>query len=278
MKKGIAPYEDRGEQLGISRSGWGWDSRLADFDNDGVLEAVQATGFVKGRWNRWPELHEVAMGNDQLLSNPNSWHQFSIGDDLGGHEPNPFFVRAADGRFYDIGDLVGTGQPQVTRAIATADVDSDGDLDFVVGNQWDDSRFYRNNAPSPGQFLGLRLLLALERGARSTAIHPGRPELEVPVRPAIGATVHITLDDGRKLIGLVDGGNGHSGVRSPEVHLGLGDVSAELEVMVTVKWRDTAGNYQRQQMKLTPGWHTVLLGDSPSEEQLSSSEHTHSVP
>jgi hypothetical protein len=73
MKNGVAPYVDRGESLGLSRSGWGWDTRLGDFNNDGVLEALQATGFMKGNVNRWADLHEVVMGNDQLLRNPRSW-------------------------------------------------------------------------------------------------------------------------------------------------------------------------------------------------------------
>ena len=70
MARGIAPYVDRSEPLGVSRSGWGWDARLADFDNDGTLEALQAIGFLRGNVNRWPELHEIAMGNDDLLSKP----------------------------------------------------------------------------------------------------------------------------------------------------------------------------------------------------------------
>ena len=49
MKHGIAPYIQASEQLGLSRSGWGWDCRLADFDNSGVLQAMQAVGFIKGR-------------------------------------------------------------------------------------------------------------------------------------------------------------------------------------------------------------------------------------
>src|SRR5689334_21107978 len=52
MKKGIAPWVDRSEQLGLARSGWSWESKLADFNNDGVLEALQATGFAKGTTNR----------------------------------------------------------------------------------------------------------------------------------------------------------------------------------------------------------------------------------
>src|SRR5437667_3461412 len=37
MKQGEAPYVNGSEKLGLSRSGWGWDCRLADFDNEGVL-------------------------------------------------------------------------------------------------------------------------------------------------------------------------------------------------------------------------------------------------
>ena len=35
MKHGIAPFVQASEEFGLSRSGWGWDCRLADFDNCG---------------------------------------------------------------------------------------------------------------------------------------------------------------------------------------------------------------------------------------------------
>src|SRR5581483_10980 len=57
MWRGIAPFEDRSEPLGLSRSGWGWDAKLGDFDNGGALQVLQATGFLRGEVNRWPELH-----------------------------------------------------------------------------------------------------------------------------------------------------------------------------------------------------------------------------
>ena len=81
MKQGIAPYVDRSEALGLSRSGWAWDAKLADFNNDGAFEALQAVGFVKGTVDRWPELQELAMGNDELLPDPRSWPRFQPGDD-----------------------------------------------------------------------------------------------------------------------------------------------------------------------------------------------------
>jgi enediyne biosynthesis protein E4 len=261
MKDGVAPYVDRSEPLGLSRSGWGWDAKMDDFNNDGVLEVLQATGFVKGSVDRWPQLHELAMGNDELVSNPRSWFRLRPGDDLSGHEHNPFFARANDGRYYDLAPEIGLAQTQVSRGIATADVDGDGDLDFAVANQWAPSKFYRNDSPDPGSFLELRLLLPL-RGEQPapTKVLPGHRGSGTLCRSATDATVAVHLPDGRRLVAQVDGGNGHSGKRSPDLHFGLGQLSDDARVEVDLRWRGPDGGIHQQRLSLRPGWHTVLLG------------------
>lgn len=265
MRDGVAPYVDRSEALGLSRSSWGWEARLDDFDNDGVPEALQAIGFVKGAHNRWPELHELAMGNDQLTADPASWHRFVPGDaDLSGHQPDRFFVRARDGRFYDLAREVGLGLAQVTRGIATADVDGDGRLDFAVANQWAPSRFYHNDAPHPGAFLGLHLLLPLDGNDGATRVFAGHPGRGVRARPAIGAAATVHLAGGRVEVAQVDGGNGHSGKRAPELHFGLGRTPADAALRVDLRWRGADGVMRSRALLLTPGWHTVLLGRDPA--------------
>lgn len=260
MASGVAPYHDRSEPLGVSRSGWGWDTRFGDFDNDGTLEMLQATGFLKGTADRWPNLHEAAMGNDQLLKYPSAWFKCLDGADLSGHQVNPFYVRASDGRFYDLAADVGLGIVQVSRGIATADVDGDGDLDFAVGNQWETSRFFRNESPKAGAFLGLRVMLPIKRGEGATTITPGhRPPS--PARPAIGATAVVRLPGGGRTMAQVDGGNGHSGARSADLHFGLGSIEADAEVAVELSWRDERGRIGRETIRVRPGWHTVVLGE-----------------
>ncbi|MDQ3920570.1 MAG: CRTAC1 family protein, partial [Acidobacteriota bacterium] len=262
MKKGVAPFVERSEQLGLARSGWGWDARLVDFDNDGTPEAIQATGFVRGNTDRWPELQEVAMSNDQLQGDLRIWPRIQPGDDLSGHGHNPFFVRAADGRYYDLAADLGLDQPQITRGIAVADVDGDGRLDFALANQWMTSYVYLNQSRQAGGFLGLNLLLpaADVRAGAKTTERAGLPGPDTRGYPAIGAHATLYLPDGRRMVAQVDGGSGHSGKRSPGLHFGLGKLSADTPLRVDLDWRDAQGQPHHESLRLTAGWHTVLLG------------------
>ncbi len=257
LREGIAPYVQASEALGLSRSGWGWEARLADFDNDGVLEAVQATGFIRGAVDRWAELQSLGTGNDQMMRDPRHWPKFQPGDDLSGHEANAFFARARDGRYYNIAAELGLSQAMVSRGIATADVDGDGDLDFVVANQWEPSFFYRNDCSDCGAFIGLHLRMG---GASSRIkVRPGHPGPDIIDCPAIGAQASVFLPDGRKLIAQVDGGNGHSGKRSPDLHFGLGKIRQA--VPVELRWRSPTGQLRSYTLYLEPGWYTVQLGE-----------------
>lgn len=251
-----APFIQASEQLGLSRSGWGWDIKLADLNNDGVPEIIQATGFLKGQVNRWPELQALATSNDRIMSNPEFWPRFRPGDDLSGHQPNPIFVRDARGRYHDFSTKLGLGEPWVTRGIATGDVDGDGLIDLVYANQWEPSVFIHNRCKDCGAFIGLRLLLA--RGQHGVAVKDGLPSLRLPA--AIGAIATLQTENGPAQTAQVDGGNGHSGRRSPELHFGLGRQATEAEFKVNIAWRAFDGSLQNSAVTLRPGWHTLLLG------------------
>jgi enediyne biosynthesis protein E4 len=257
LAKGMAPYVEAAESMGLARSGWAWDGKLDDFNNDGVLEAVQGVGFMKGNVSRWSELHEFSIVNDALQLLPQFWPRLMPGDDVAGHERNPFFVRLGS-RYVDISAQIGFGEDNPSRAIAIADVDGDGKLDMVVANMWGPSTYYHNECDKCGTFLGLHLRVPTGTSAATgTIVQPGHPTSNLPGRPAIGATVVVQTGDGRLLTRQVDGGNGHSGKRSPELHFGLG--SQTTAVKVTIKWRDNHGNVRQETHNLNPGWHTLTL-------------------
>lgn len=265
MKQGVAPYVNSSQQLGLARSGWGWDAKLVDLNNDGILEALQAVGFLKGSQNRWAELQELATGNDVLLPLPQFWPRFQPGDELSGHLRNPIFVRGRAGKFFDIAPQLQLDEPRVTRGIAIADVDGDGDQDFVYASQWEPSVFIRNDCKECGAFLGLHLRLPVQGAQWPTRVQLGHPAPGVLGRPAIGATARVLLADGRQLLAQVDGGNGHSGKRSHDLHFGLGTPGARA-VPVEIEWRNERGAPQRARFVLAPGWYDVQLGSSQAQE------------
>jgi hypothetical protein len=244
LRAGIADYDDHSEDMGLSQSGWSWDIKAADFANDGSDEVLQATGFLAGSVNRWPQLQEAAMSNDLVLSHPELWPDFTEGADLSGHDHNTFFARGPDGRFQDIADQIGVGTDSVSRAIAVGDVNGDGRLDFVVANQWAWSTFYRNTSPA-GAFLGLRLR---QPGCTDTG----------PTSPAIGAEADARLPNGRTQLQELYPANGHNGVNAPDLLFGLGHQPVTT-VPVHLAWRDECGRRHTRDVTLAPGWHQLRL-------------------
>jgi enediyne biosynthesis protein E4 len=260
ISHGQAPYVQASERLGVSRSGWGWDARMADFDNGGKLEIVQALGFVKGKINRWPELQSLGTSNDSLISNPRLWPGFRPGDDVSGSNETAFFVEGADHRFHNVAAEAGVAANLLGRGIALADVDGDGRLDFIIAGQWGDSYLYKNESAGAGEFLGLHLLLPVKGGPSAFLARPGHPSTDLYGRPAFGASVSVELPGGRKFFGQVDGGSGHSGKRSSDLHFGLGRISADMPLKVDIAWRDGSGKVERKTVWLKPGWNSIELG------------------
>jgi hypothetical protein len=255
MKEGQAPWQDVSGHSGTAWSGWGWDVKIDDFNNSGTPAITQATGFVKGEVNRWPQLQELATANDAVVPSPVSWPNVRKGDDLAGNQTLHFFAKSPEGHYVDLAPQLGLAVPVPTRGIATGDADDDGLLDVAVARQFAEPVFYENKSPSQGSFVGLRLTLD---GKQTTGTAPA------PGSPAIGAEVTVTTKDGRKHVGRVDGGSGHSGKRSNEVHIGLGEkVTGPVDVHLA--WRDRDGQTHQQDLRLTPGWHCFGLSNTAKE-------------
>jgi hypothetical protein len=195
---------------------------------------LQAIGFIKGERNRWPELQELAMGNDEGLHKPFVWPRFSTGDELSGSDHDRLFLPDKQGKFRDVWPALGLDGATVSRGIATADVFGDGRLSVAIA---------RNVSPNVGRAIVVDLRV---RGAVGGW------------RAAIGAEARLTLADGRVVTSIIDGGSGHGGKRAPEIHLALGHVPPDRATDVEFRWRD-AGGLRSRTIALTPGRHRILL-------------------
>jgi enediyne biosynthesis protein E4 len=205
--------------------------------------------------NKWAYLQELATGNDYHLRRVPAWPYFRTAspkdkstaaqavpnDKLSGDSHLAFFARP-DGRgaFSEIGAQLGFPKRTVSRGIAVGDIDHDGRVDFVLANQWEDSQAYFNEAATAGNFLGLRVVRPAgdnpaEPGAYSLAEFQARGWTAAPV---IGARVVVEKTSREPVgIAMVDGGNGHSGRRPAEIHLGVGAIRPDEALDVRVQWR-----------------------------------------
>ncbi len=263
LERGVAPYRDHSEPLGLSRSGWGWDIKAVDLNNDGIPEIAQALGFLAGDENRWAYLQELATGNDYHMRHMWSWPFFrtqsltapTAGDaKLSGDSHLAFFYRPpGQRRFVDIGaelyqgagDLKRRVFPDhvVSRGIAVGDIDHDGLLDLVVANQWETSFAYRNVSPHPGNFAGVRVVRSVGEVHAAPGVYT-QTEFQLlqkdrlwTVTPVIGA--RVVIKNGSETLGsaIIDGSNGHSGHRAAEAHIGLSDTDLKSPLTIEVQWR-----------------------------------------
>jgi enediyne biosynthesis protein E4 len=254
LTAGDAPFSQDAEQMGLAWTGWSWDVKMGDFLNNGSLEIVQADGFVKGKINRWPWLQEMAMMNDDLLSNPANWPLVEPGDDISGTNTLAFYAKNSSGEYVNVSKQLGLAVPTPTRGIAMADTTGDGRLDFAVARQWGPPAFYVNESPNIGNSITLNLYRPATAGGKAPLAGIGTP--------AYGSTV-LVKTPGHEQISQLDGGSGHDGYRSFQVRFGLGGYSGP--VTVTIEWPDNSGVLHRQTITLSAGTHNLMLTGSVKE-------------
>jgi enediyne biosynthesis protein E4 len=256
LASGVAPFDQDAEQMGMAWTGWSWDVKFGDFLNSGNLDVVQTDGFIKGTIDRWNWLQEMAMTNDDLLSNPANWPVVEPGDDIAGHQCLAFYASTGSGSYVNISKQLGLCDPTPTRGVATADTRGDGQLDFAVARQWGPPAFYANESPDLGHYLGLNLYRPTVGGGT-----PGQG-LEGIGAPAYGTTVQI-YTPGHTQISQLDGGSGSAGKRSFEVSFGLGSYNGP--VKVHLQWVDNSGLQHQETITLTPGTHNLMLTSTATE-------------
>jgi hypothetical protein len=259
LARSVAPFDQEAENMGMAWTGWSWDVKAGDFLNSGSDDEVQTDGFIKGTIDRWNWLQEMAMTNDDLLSNPANWPLVEPGDDIAGSQCPAFYADGGNDKFVNISQQLGmcTKADQTpTRGVATADVAGNGVLDFALARQWGAPIFYQNESPNLGQYLGLNLYRPAVGGGSSNQGLAGMGA------PAYGTTVTIDTP-GHTQVSQLDGGSGSAGKRSFEVSFGLGSYTGP--VTVHLAWVNNAGQQEHQTITLNPGTHNLMLTSTATE-------------
>ncbi|WP_349350991.1 VCBS repeat-containing protein [Flagellimonas sp. MMG031] len=135
------PYSEIGLMAGIAKTDWSWSPLFVDADNDGQKDVLITNGFPR-------DITDLDFGD----FNFNVQRYLSTAQILDSIPvvkiPNYAYRNEGNGQFKDVGEEWGLSIPSFSNGAAFVDLDSDGDLDYVVNNINDEAFLFRNNLES----------------------------------------------------------------------------------------------------------------------------------
>ncbi len=166
----------------------GFGTAAVDLELDGTQDLIVVNGRVSGGFDRGPSRRRFV-------------------------EPNQLFLNSGTGRFVPLEwDSAG-----ISRGLATADLDRDGDDDWVVANLEAPPEVWINDSPRRGHWLAVR------------------PRMGEPLRDADGAWVILEVD-GRRVVRRIDRGGSYLSSRDAVARFGLAETTDSLRL--TILWPD----------------------------------------
>jgi hypothetical protein len=216
--KGIK-FSEIGQLAGTYQTEWSWSPLVADFDNDGNKDILVTNGFPKDITDKDFANYRADVGNVASST-------FLIDSIPVIKIPSYAFRNNGDLTFSDVTARWGLGTPSFSNGAAFADLDNDGDLDYVVNNINDKAFVYENT------------LLPPTKGNDSLKVHYVRIKLQGTSSNinAVGAKVTLFEPGGKKQYYEQNIYRGFLSSVEPFVQFGLGSSTAIDSVVID--WPD----------------------------------------
>lgn len=158
LNNGDGTFSEIGQLAGIYQTEWSWSPLLADVDNDGYKDLLITNGFPKDVTDR--DFGNYRSGTAGRISNLSM-----LLDSIP-------VVKVSNYAFHNNGDLTftnvtnawGLQVPTFSNGAAYADLDNDGDLDYIVNNLNEEAFLYENRLYNederimPTNFLRIQLV------------------------------------------------------------------------------------------------------------------------
>ncbi len=213
------PFSEIGLMAGMARTDWSWSPLFADMDNDGYRDLLITNGFPR-------DITDMDFGNFRIGMSP-FLSPAKILDSIPIVKiPNYAFKNTGKGRFIDIGENWGLNLPSFSNGAAFADLDGDGDLDYVVNNINEEAFLFENTLEQDKAAAKAYLNVRFE-GTKSNPL-------------GIGAKLVLRFGDGQFQYYEHYLSRGYMSSVDPTAHFGLGNYKkiTSLEIL----WPD--GSYQ----------------------------------
>jgi enediyne biosynthesis protein E4 len=223
LEEGIA-FSEIGQLSGIYQTEWSWSPLMVDFDNDGYRDIVVTNGFPKDITDRDFIQYRQDVGNFIPLGDlVDSIPVVKI--------PNYAFKNNGDLTFTDVSSSWGLNKESFSNGASFADLDNDGDLDYVVNNINDVAFVYENTLYSKTRSAGDKT---------SSTAHYLRLQLTGPEKNRGGYSTKVTIKyNGKQQYHDHSVYRGFLSSVEEVIHFGLGDV-ATVDSLI-VEWPDGRG-------------------------------------
>lgn len=199
---------------GVYQTEWSWSPLFADFDNDGYKDLIITNGFPKDITDKDFANYRTGVGR---IASPS----FLI-DSIPVVKVSNYAFRNNDGiTFTNTTEEWGMNHPSFSNGAAFADLDNDGDLDYIVNNISDPAFLYENT---------------LYNGDNPDAAHYLRLKLKAGESLVQGTRVDIHYGSGKRQTQVYSVYRGYMSTVEDVIHFGLGDAAGVDTVFI--HWPD----------------------------------------
>ncbi|HZH96178.1 MAG TPA: VCBS repeat-containing protein, partial [Flavisolibacter sp.] len=214
-KKLLPSFSDISFYAGVAQTDWSWNASLADFDNDGYKDLVITNGYPKDvtdhDFGAFRRKSSALVKKEELLE---QIPQIKLA--------NYAYRNSGALQFENVTAAWGFDKPSFSNGAAYADLDNDGDLDYVINNINDEAFVYKNNLdPKRNNFIDITF-----EGSNQN-------------KRGIGAVATLFTKAGKQTIENSPY-RGYLSCVSTGLHFGLGTMTAVDSLLIT--WPD--GNEQ----------------------------------
>ena len=228
LNSGITPeghpiFNDISFMAGIYQTDWSWCPLIADFDNDGLRDLIITNGIPRDV----TDLDYIENSNDRDYTNGKTastpTYKLSMTDSLPVVKFSNYGFKNINGlQFENETKSWGINIPSFSNGAAYADLDNDGDLDFIVNNINDTSFVFENTVNDTTGSKKTNFLVVNFNGPKNN-------------NNGIGATVNLYYQHKQQYYEQYPT-RGYLSTDDPRAHFGLGDVTNVDSVLVA--WPD----------------------------------------